>query len=185
MTRPDAPPEPARAPVDPDPSAPHPVTGWGATLDVCVRTAVILLVPAALALAWFAANTPAPEDRVGLGTGVRIVALAYAVHIAATFALGWPAGTLTAHLVRHRTSETAHVLAFAACGAALGVLTPLLLAALVERSSVTLALGIALVLAVVYCPVGAAVAAAARAWAGRAHRRRRRASPPVPSVPSP
>lgn len=181
MTRPDAPPDPARTPTDPLPPARHPVTGWRAALDVCVRTAVVLLAPAGLALAWFAANLPAPEEHLGLGTGVRIVALAYAVHVAATFLLGWPAGTLTAHLVRHRSSETAHVLAFAACGAALGVLTPLLLTALVERSSVTLALGMATVLAVVYCPVGAAVAAAARAWSGWAHRRRRRASPPVPS----
>ncbi len=153
---------------------------------MCVRVAVILLVPVALLLATFAAQLPALDDRgvdLGLGTAVRIVALVYVVHLLATFACGWPGGVLTAHLVRHQRSEVTHVMAFAACGAALGVLVPALLALLSGPSlGAGPGFGTVVVLALVYVPVGAIVAGLARAWAGRAARRRARTAPP--SVPA-
>jgi predicted histidine transporter YuiF (NhaC family) len=181
MTSPDPLRTSADAPPDTATAAPT-VVGPRAAFGVCVRVAVILLAPAALLLATFVAQLPAPGGRgvdLGPGTAVRIVTLVYVVHLLATFACGWPAGILTAHLVRDRDSEVTHVLAFAACGAILGVLVPALLVLLsCPPLGAGPGFGTVAVLAVVYCPVGAIVAGLARAWAGHAARRRARTSPP-------
>lgn len=179
MTSPDPLRTSADAPPDTATAAPT-VLGPRAAFGVCVRVGVILLVPAALLLATFAAQLPAPDDwGVDPGTAVRLVALVYVVHLLATFACGWPAGVLTAHLVRDRGSEVTHVMAFAACGAVLGVLVPALLVLLSGPPlGAGPGFGTVAMLALVYCPVGAIVAGLARAWAGRAARRRARTSPP-------
>lgn len=142
------------------PGSPGPrVVGPRAVLEVCGRAALILLAAAVvLYVGYVVVERPAPGDGVDAGTAAAILALMYALHLAALLVLGWPGGIATAHLLRHETSEARHVAAFAVTGAVLG-------------AAVLLVVGHAGA-AVVWAVVGAASAGAARAWTGRARRRR-------------
>jgi len=153
----------------PQPSAdPARVTGPLAVLEVCARAALILLGAAAVLYAVFLlVERPAPGDAVDVGTAAAILALVYGLHLAALLVLGWPGGVLTAYLVRHDPSEARHVAAFALAGAVLG-------------AAVLLVAGQPAA-AAVWSAVGAVTAGGARAWTGRARRRRaaRRAAHPA------
>lgn len=145
------------------------VVGPHAVLEVCGRAALILLVAAVLLyLTYVVVERPTSGDAVDAGAAAAIVTMMYALHLLATLALGWPGGILTAHLLRHETSEARHVAAFAVTGATLG-------------AAVLLVLGQAWP-AVVWAVVGAATAGGARAWTGRS-RRRRAVHPAGPYLP--
>lgn len=135
------------------------VRGPRAVLEVCVRAAVILLVAAVVLYASYVViEKPGPDDVVDAGTAAGIVAAMYGLHLVALAALGWPAGVLVAHLLRASTSEGLHVAAFTLTGAVLGAV-------------VLLVVGTAAP-AAVWAAVGGVTAGAARAWTGRARRRR-------------
>lgn len=135
------------------------VVGLGPVLEVCARVALILLVAAVLLyLTFLAVERPGGDDMVDAGSAAAIVAMMYGLHLLALLVLGLPGGLLTAHLLRHETSEARHVTAFAVTGAALG-------------AAVLLVLGQPGA-AAVWAVVGAAAAGGGRAWTGRSRRRR-------------
>lgn len=143
------------------------VRGPLAVLEVCARAALLLLVGALGILAAFVATEgPSGNEMVDLPTAASIVAVAYGLHLAALLVLGWPGGVLTAHLVRRDGRERVHVAAFALTGLVLGaavlLVTPAPAAALV------------------WGPLGAVTAGAARAWTGHARRRRAARRPGAP-----
>ena len=135
------------------------VVGVGPVLEVCGRVALILLGAAVLLYVTFlAVERPTGGDMVDAGSAAAIVAMMYGLHLVALLALGLPGGLLTAHLLRHETSEARHVAAFAVTGAALG-------------AAVLLVLG-HVGAAVVWAVVGGVSAGGGRAWTGRSRRRR-------------
>ncbi|MCC2315152.1 hypothetical protein [Cellulomonas xiejunii] len=155
-------PSPGTPPVDVA-TAPWPTTtvlGPGAVLEVCARAAVILLAGAVVLYGgYLALEQPTSDDLVDAESFAVIVALMYGMHLAALLALGWPGGMLTARLMRRHPSEWRHVAAFAATGAVLG-------------AAVLLVAGFPGTGMAVWAAVGAVSAGGARAWTGRARRRR-------------
>ncbi|MCM0638532.1 hypothetical protein [Cellulomonas wangsupingiae] len=140
-------------------------------LEVCLRAAVVLLVMAAVLLTvLLAMASRSPDAAVDAQAAVMVVVLMYGLHLVALAVLGWPGGLLTAHLMRHETSERRHVVAFAGAGAVLG-------------GAVLAAWGGGIA-SLVWAAVGAAVAGGARAWTGRARRRRAALRTTHPSTPS-
>ncbi|MBO0900971.1 hypothetical protein J1G42_12410 [Cellulomonas sp. zg-ZUI222] len=174
MTAPDPTPDPA--PAVPQHTAPAPsgaarVVGPRAVLEVCLRAAAVLLVMAAVMLAVLLAMASRSSDAaVDAQAAVMVVVLMYGLHLVALAVLGWPGGLLTAHLMRHETSERRHVIAFAVAGGLLG--------------GATLAAWGGGVAILVWAAVGAAVAGGARAWTGLARRRRALLRATHPSAPS-
>ncbi|MBO3087788.1 hypothetical protein [Cellulomonas dongxiuzhuiae] len=157
MTAPDPLPVPSTGPRL-DTPAPR-VVGPRAVLEVCGRAALILLGAAVvLYVGYIVVERPTSREGVDAATAAAILAMMYALHLAALLVLGWPGGIATAHLLRHETSEARHVAGFAVTGAVLG-------------AAVLLVVG-HVGAAAVWAVVGAASAGAARAWTGRARRRR-------------
>ncbi|ADG74117.1 hypothetical protein Cfla_1215 [Cellulomonas flavigena DSM 20109] len=145
------------------------VVGVRPVLEVCGRVALILLVAAVLLyVTYLVVERPTAGDAVDAGAAAAILAMMYGLHLVAVLVLGLPGGLLTAHLLRHESSEARHVAAFALTGAALG-------------AAVLLVLGQAGP-AAVWSVVGGLTAGGARAWTGRS-RRRRAVHPAGPYLP--
>jgi hypothetical protein len=154
--------EPTPEPPPVDVTATHvaaTVLGPQAVLEVCARAALILLGGAlVLYVGYLALERPTAHDTVDAESAAIIVALMYGVHLAALFALGWPGGMVTAHLMRRHTSERRHVAAFAVTGAVLGAAVLLTIGSAGPAS--------------VWAVVGGVSAGGARAWTGHARHRR-------------
>jgi|GEM_PF-861416 len=165
-------PAPPHQPDQPAPPAPpdtpqqhaavdaNAVRGPRAVTSVCVRCAGVLAVvnvPVAGALGLVAGGAP------GAGWGFYVVTLAWLVALLPIAVVGWPAGLLTAHLLRREPRERVHVVVFALVGA---VLCTLLLA----QGQVPVASSGWLLL--VCAAEGALGAGGGRWWTGRARRGR-------------
>lgn len=145
------------------------VVGVRAVLEVCGRVALILLIAAVLLyVTYVVVERPTSGDAVDAGAAAAILTMMYGLHLVAILALGLPGGMLTAHLLRHETSEARHVAAFALTGAALG-------------AAVLLVVGTVWP-AVVWAVIGGVSAGAGRAWTGWS-RRRRAVHPAAPYLP--
>jgi uncharacterized membrane protein len=129
---------------------------------LCLRCAVVLAV--LNVLAGFVLRAEFGWALALVATLVSCVAIAL---------VGWPAGMVTAWLLRGSRRESIHVLAFAAVGAAIG---PLVVVPLTNGWHANVAIG------AVAAAEGAVGAGTARWWSGRAHAR---AATRQPSAPRP
>jgi hypothetical protein len=136
------------------------VRGPRAVTSVCVRCAGAL---AAVNLPLATAAGLVAGGASGAGSGFEVVTVAWLVALLPIAVVGWPAGLLTAHLLRRQPSERVHVLVFALVGA---VLCPVLLVV------GGLPVGSSVWLAAPAVAEGALGAGGGRWWAGRARRRR-------------
>jgi hypothetical protein len=136
------------------------VRGPRAVTSVCVRCAGVLAV-VNFTLATAAGLVAGGAS--GAGWGFEVVTLAWLFALLPIAVVGWPAGLLTAHLLRRQPSERVHVLVFALVGA---VLCPALLVA------GGLPVGSSQWLAVLAVAEGALGAGGGRWWTGRVRRRR-------------
>lgn len=150
-----------------------PIHGWGKVALLNLRCWVVL---AALNVVPALVIALAPGGTV---TG-NLILLSMALLVAGVLILtvGYPAGVLTAHLLRRNTSERAHVLTFAAVGAALS--TAILLVFLSDSIGYGVEL-IELIFLGVAATEGALGAGLARLWSGRTHWRRRQMSETPPA----
>ncbi|MEZ0448976.1 hypothetical protein [Cellulomonas sp. ICMP 17802] len=139
------------------------VHGPAAVLALCLRcVAVLALVNVPLVLAVQLVTDPSALAGQGWSQGVAFLCYVLLVAAVPVLVVGFPAGVLTAHLVRRSRREAVHVGAFALVGAAL---------------SVALCVGFGVVQpvsphAVLAALEGAVGAGGARWWSGWARRRR-------------
>ncbi|MEN0129829.1 MAG: hypothetical protein AAGC49_10355 [Brevundimonas sp.] len=146
----------------PDENVPvPPVRGPAAIAMLCLRCAVVLAVLNVLAGAVLGAAE----------FGWALALVATLVSCVAVALVGWPAGLLTAWLLRRSRRESVHVLAFAAVGAAIG---PLVVVPLTNGWHANVAIG------AVAAAEGAIGAGTARWWSGRAHAGAATRQPPAP-----
>jgi hypothetical protein len=151
------------------------VRGPGAIALLCLRCLAVLAVAnvtvgAAVAVVLQLVEDPSNLFGAGWGQGLYLLVVALAVAIVPIALVGFPAGVLTAHLLRGVSRESVHVAVFALVGAVLSVV---LMAIFVHLDPIGLG---GLVAAV----EGAVGAGGARWWTGLAQARRR----PVPSGPA-
>ena len=134
------------------------VLGPGAVAVLCLRClAVLAAVNAVVLLAIQAVTSPSSVTASGLY--IAVVALLVAAVLVAL--VGFPAGLLTAHLLRNVTREWVHVVVFALVGAGLSV-------TLCAMGNLLAVVGWYALVAAAEGAVGAGVA---RWWTGRVHAR--------------
>ncbi|MBO9556528.1 hypothetical protein [Cellulomonas sp.] len=154
------------------------VRGPRAIASVCARCLVVLVVVnVGVAVAW-----GATQGTSGVPVALYFFALAIPVALVTIAVVGWPAGLLTAELLRREPREWVHVLVFALVGAGLC----LLLAMHMWHMNTWSVMSVLWALA-----EGAAGAGGGRWWAGHARRRATRvalaaqeALRPFPPVPA-
>ncbi|WP_028047307.1 hypothetical protein [Cellulomonas sp. URHE0023] len=151
------------------------VRGPRAILEVCLRCLGVLAVvniPAVAVVGLVAGLRGANDGLVGEGLRAAVggsvyAGMAWVVAIIPVMLVGWPAGLLTAHLLRRQRREWTHVAVFALVGA---VLCPVMIAFAQALGGNSVGGPLVLVLAAV--GEGALGAGGGRWWTGRGRRRR-------------
>ncbi len=139
------------------------VRGPAAVAALCLRcVAVLALVNIPTVLVLQAIDDASAMAEGGALEGFQFLLLVLLVAAVPVALLGFPAGLLTAHLLRRTDREVVHVTVFALVGAVLSVV-------LCQYLGVVSAAGVP---AAVAAAEGAVGAGGARWWSGRARRRR-------------